>query len=395
MMKKKNDETEHETAEKTISVRSKKDIAKERNRKVLSAESLIKKDKKLSTQKIGRGDDEFLKVHRIPTGIYLIDKYSMGGVPQRRITLSWGESSAFKSTLALKTVAQAQRFCRLCYTYFVLDYTENEHGKPTVCPECGSETPYKCLWVDAEKSYDEEYAKKLGVITDELLVLDPDSGENTIEVLEVFFENEIDLIVIDSLAALNPKKELEKEAEKEKKIGAKANLISNLLDRILNYFSGDYPPAIFLINQTRDDISAFKNAYMATPQRKPGGRSQEFLSALTFRHYKSRKKETTFDDTGQKIKKEMYIEIEKSKVSPEHDKMSISFYAADDKNHRLGEMNCSDIIYEEFKDKIQSVKGGSIAVLGKKFKNITAFKDALKKDVTLRWTAVKASIGKK
>jgi len=377
-----------------VKVKSKKDIAKARNRKFLKAEQLIKEDKKLASQKIGRGNDEFLKVNKVPTGIYAIDVATYGGVPQKRISLLWGAPSSFKSTVAYKTVAQAQRFCRMCFTYFELDYSNNTHGTPVKCPECDSEIPYKCLWVDAEKSYDEEYAKRLGVITEELLVLDPDSGENVLEVLEVFFENEIDLIVIDSLAALTPKKELEKEADQAKKIGSRAQLISNLFDKILNYFSGDYPPAIIMINQTRDDIGGFKNAYMATPQRKPGGKAQEFLSALTMRHYKTRKKEVTYNDAGEKNKKEMLIEIEKSKVSPEHDKMSIMFYAADSDAHKLGETNCYQTIYNDIEKDIKAVKGGYIAVLGKKFKNKTALKDALRKDVVLRWQAVKEKLNK-
>jgi recombination protein RecA len=376
-----------ETKDSLNAVKSKKEIAKERNKKILKAEQLIKQDKKYAGQKFVRGNDDFLKVQKIPTGIYQIDKATYGGVPQRRITLFWGVPSSFKSTVAYKTVAQAQRFCRLCFTYFDLDYSDDPNGKPTKCPECGSEIPYKCLWVDAEKSYDEDYAKQLGVITEDLLFLDPDSGENVIGILEVFLENEIDLIVIDSLAALTPRKELEKDADKEKKIGSRAQLISGLFDRILNYFSGDYPPAIIAINQSRDDIGGRANPYMPTPQRKPGGKSQEFLSSLTLRHHKGRKKDALFTDEGQKSRKEMYVEVEKSKVSPEHDKMSILFHSLDDGVHRLGETNCYKTIYDDFIDQIKEVKDG-IAVMGKKFKNKTAFKDALKNDAKLRWEAL-------
>src|SRR6201993_4180103 len=170
------------------------------------------------------GAKEFLPISSISTGSIGVDAaLGVGGVPRGRIVEIFGPESSGKTTLSLHVIAEAQKVGGLA------------------------------AFVDAEHALDAEYAKKLGVDIDNLLVSQPDSGEQALEIAEVLVRsNAIDVIVIDSVAALVPRAELEGEMG-DSHVGLQARLMSQALRKMTGALNNSGTTAIF-INQLREKI---------------------------------------------------------------------------------------------------------------------------------------------
>ncbi len=183
----------------------------------------------------------------IPTGALALDvALGVGGIPRGRVTEIYGPESSGKTTLTLSIIAQAQR---------------NKGGS--------------AAFIDAEHSFDSAYAKKLGVNLDNLLVSQPDTGEQALEIVEMLVKsNAIDLIIIDSVAALVPKAEIEGEMGSSH-VGLQARLMSHALRKLTGIISKSRSSVIF-IDQLREKIGVM----YGNPETTPGGRALKFYASV-------------------------------------------------------------------------------------------------------------------
>lgn len=182
----------------------------------------------------------------IPTGSLSLDlALGVGGVPRGRIIEVYGPESSGKTTLALHIVAEAQKRGGLA------------------------------AFVDAEHALDPEYAKKIGVKINELLISQPDNGEQALEIVESLVRsNSCDVIVVDSVAALTPRAEIEGEMG-DQHMGLQARLMSQAL-RKLNAIASKSNTAVIFINQLRMKIGVF----FGNPETQPGGMALKFYSSV-------------------------------------------------------------------------------------------------------------------
>jgi recombination protein RecA len=182
----------------------------------------------------------------IPTGALLLDlALGVGGIPRGRVTELYGPESAGKTTLALHVIAEAQK----------------QGGV--------------AAFIDAEHALDPIYASRIGVKIDDLLISQPDTGEQALEIVEVLVRsNAVDVIVIDSVAALVPKAEIEGEMG-DSHVGLQARLMSQALRKLTAAISKSNCSVIFL-NQLREKIGIM----FGNPETQPGGRALKFYSSV-------------------------------------------------------------------------------------------------------------------
>jgi recombination protein RecA len=192
------------------------------------------------------GDQPQAAISVIPTGSLAVDAaLGVGGIPRGRVTEIFGPESSGKTTLSLQIIAQAQKLGGLAG------------------------------FIDAEHALDAEYAKKLGVDTENLLVSQPDNGEQALEIAEMLIRSgAIDVIVIDSVAALVPKAEIEGEMG-EAQMGLQARLMSQALRKLTAIVSKSGTSLIF-INQIREKIGVM----FGNPETTTGGRALKFYASI-------------------------------------------------------------------------------------------------------------------
>ena len=192
------------------------------------------------------GDARRVDVDSIPTGSISLDlALGVGGMPKGRVIEIYGPESSGKTTLALHTVAQAQKRGGLC------------------------------AFVDAEHALDPEYAKKIGVKIDDLLISQPDTGEQALDIVESLVRSaSMDVIVIDSVAALTPRAEIEGEMGQQH-MGLQARLMSQAL-RKLTAIVAKSGTAVIFINQIRMKIGIM----FGNPEETPGGKALKFYSSV-------------------------------------------------------------------------------------------------------------------
>jgi recombination protein RecA len=192
------------------------------------------------------GDNSTSEVEVIPTGNILIDRaLGVGGLPRGRIVEIFGPESSGKTTLTLTAVAQAQKRGGLA------------------------------AFIDVEHALDPAYARKLGVNLDDLLVSQPNSGEEALRICETLVRsNALDIIVIDSVAALVTKSELEGEIG-DAVVGAQARLMSNALRKLTSFISKARTIVVFT-NQIREKIGVM----FGNPETTPGGKALKFYSSI-------------------------------------------------------------------------------------------------------------------
>src|SRR6184192_1982827 len=185
-------------------------------------------------------------VEAIPTGAISIDyALGVGGVPRGRVVEIFGPESSGKTTLALQVIAEAQKLGGMA------------------------------AFVDAEHALDAQYAKKLGVDTDNLLVSQPDNGEQALEIVEVLIRSGgVDVVVVDSVAALVPKAEIDGEMG-EAQMGLQARLMSQALRKLTGVVSKSKTTLIF-INQLREKIGVM----FGNPETTTGGRALKFYASV-------------------------------------------------------------------------------------------------------------------
>ncbi len=245
MVKSKAKEKEDVKAEKDVSV-AETAKAQEQKTKALeiALEHIEKQFGKGSIMKLGQ--DFKIDVPAIPTGSVTIDiALGVGGIPRGRVIEIFGPESSGKTTLTLSVIANAQKM--------------------------GGQAAF----IDAEHAFDPGYAKKIGVNLDNLLMSQPDTGEQALEITETLVKsNAIDVIVIDSVAALTPKAEIDGEMG-QSHMGLQARLMSHALRKLSGVISKSKTCVIF-INQIREKIGIM----FGNPETTPGGRALKFYASV-------------------------------------------------------------------------------------------------------------------
>ena len=224
------------------------------------------------------GEAKKMEVETIPSGCLSLDlALGVGGIPRGRVIEIFGKEMTGKSTLSLHMIAQAQKKGGIA------------------------------AYVDAEHALDPEYAKKIGVNIDDLLISQPSCGEEALEIVETLVRsNGIDIIVVDSVAALTPKKEIEGEMG-DAQMGLQARLMSQALRKLTSIVSKTKTAVIF-INQIRMKIGV----YFGNPETTTGGLALKFYSSVRIELKRLAQIKKGEEVIGNKVK----VKIVKNKVAP-------------------------------------------------------------------------------
>lgn len=242
----------------------------------VAIEAIDKQFGKGSVMRLGEKTNRHVEV--IPTGSIALDvALGIGGLPRGRVIEIYGPESSGKTTVALHAVASAQK--------------------------AGGTAAF----IDAEHALDPEYAEKLGVDTEQLLIAQPDTGEQALEIADMLVRSGgIDIIVIDSVAALVPKAEIEGEMG-DSHVGLQARLMSQALRKITGALSATGTTAIF-INQLREKIGVF----FGNPETTTGGKALKFYASVRL---DVRRGETLKDSSGP-LGARTKVKIVKNKMAP-------------------------------------------------------------------------------
>ena len=251
--------------------------AKDRDKSLENALAQI--DRQFGKGSIMRlGDDTRPPVEVVPTGSVALDvALGIGGLPRGRVVEIYGPESSGKTTVALHAIANAQRAGGIA------------------------------AFIDAEHALDPEYAKKLGVDIDALLVSQPDTGEQALEIADMLVRSgAIDVLVVDSVAALTPKAEIEGEMG-DSHVGLQARLMSQALRKLTGALYSSGTTAIF-INQLREKIGVF----FGSPETTTGGKALKFYASvrMDIRRIETLKQGT--DAVGNRTR----VKIVKNKMAP-------------------------------------------------------------------------------
>ncbi len=254
-----------------------RDISPDRDRALESALSQIEKSfGKGAIMRMGDGNKE--PVEAISTGALSLDMaLGVGGIPRGRITEIYGAESSGKTTIALHVIAEAQKAGGLA------------------------------LFVDVEHALDIEYARSLGVDVDKLYIAQPTSGEEALEIVDGMVKSgAIDIVVVDSVAALVPKAEIEGEMG-DSFVGLQARLMSQSMRKLGGNISKSNTAAIF-INQLREKIGVM----YGNPETTPGGRALKFWSSIRLEVRRGDAIKVGADQIGARTK----VKVVKNKVAP-------------------------------------------------------------------------------
>ena len=224
------------------------------------------------------GDENTEKVDIIPTGsISLNAALGVGGYPKGRIIEIYGPESSGKTTLAIHAIAEAQKAGGIA------------------------------AFIDAEHAFDRFYAAKLGVDTDSLIISQPDNGEQALEIADQLVRSAaVDIIVVDSVAALTPKKEIEGEMG-DNVVGLHARLMSQALRKMTSSVSKTNTTCIF-INQLREKIGVM----FGNPETTTGGNALKFYASVRL----DIRRVTSLKDGDEVIGNQVRVKVVKNKVAP-------------------------------------------------------------------------------
>ncbi|MDY2986948.1 MAG: recombinase RecA [Peptoniphilus sp.] len=248
----------------------------------LSLENTISRIEKVygkgSIMKLGA--DSKLEIEAIPTGSLTLDyALGVGGIPRGRIIEIYGPESSGKTTLALHMLAEAQKMDGIA------------------------------AFIDAEHALDPVYAKNLGVDIENLIISQPDTGEQALEITEALVRsNAVDLIVVDSVAALVPKAEIEGEMG-DSHMGLQARLMSQALRKLTGAINKSKSSVIF-INQLREKIGVM----FGNPETTTGGRALKFYASIRM----DIRRTDTLKKGDEMIGNRVKVKVVKNKVAPPH-----------------------------------------------------------------------------
>ncbi|WP_410654476.1 recombinase RecA [Amycolatopsis sp. lyj-112] len=224
------------------------------------------------------GEEGRVPIEVIPTGAIALDvALGIGGLPRGRVVEIYGPESSGKTTVALHAVANAQKNGGIA------------------------------AFIDAEHALDPDYAQKLGVDTDALLVSQPDTGEQALEIADMLIRSgALDILVIDSVAALVPRAEIEGEMG-DSHVGLQARLMSQALRKMTGAMSNSGTTAIF-INQLREKIGVM----FGSPETTTGGKALKFYASVRL----DVRRIETLKDGGEPVGNRTRVKVVKNKVAP-------------------------------------------------------------------------------
>ncbi|WP_141925008.1 recombinase RecA [Haloactinospora alba] len=224
------------------------------------------------------GDDDRPPVESIPTGSISLDvALGIGGIPRGRVVEVFGPESSGKTSVALHAVANAQKQGGIA------------------------------AFVDAEHALDPDYAKKIGVNTDDLLLAQPDTGEQALEIADMLIRSgAVSILVVDSVAALVPRAEIEGEMG-DSHVGLQARLMSQALRKIAGVLSQTGTTAIF-INQLREKVGVM----FGSPETTTGGRALKFYSSVRL----DVRRIETLKDGQESVGNRTRVKVVKNKIAP-------------------------------------------------------------------------------
>jgi len=217
---------------------------------------VMAKLKKTFGDEIGHIGKAKPKSDRIPTGVFPLDLATGGGFPCGKVSIVYGAESSGKTTVALMAIAYVQRALGL-----------------------------KAVFVDLEGTLDLDWAHHCGVVTEDLVVLEPDTAEQTVDLVEsVIYANDVGIVVVDSLAAMTTENEINSGAEKMI-VGGASLIVGKMIRKTVSALTverkrGHFPAVIF-INQIRIKIGTM----FGDPETQPGGNAVKFASSLSIRLY--------------------------------------------------------------------------------------------------------------
>ncbi len=257
--------------------KDKQSVLKEKMKALQSTIDKIEKDYgKGAIMKLG--DEEKVKVDIIPSGSIALDAaLGIGGYPRGRVVEIFGPESSGKTTLALHAIAEAQKNGGIA------------------------------AYIDAEHAFDRTYAEKLGVDLDNLYISQPDNGEQALEITDSLIRSgAIDIVVIDSVAALTPKAEIEGEMG-DSKMGLQARLMSQALRKLTANISKTKTCCVF-INQLREKIGIM----FGNPETTTGGNALKFYASVRLDIRKMSQLKDGEEATGNRVK----VKVVKNKMAP-------------------------------------------------------------------------------
>ena len=294
------------------------------------------------------GDNEHMEIDTIPSGSLSLDiALGIGGYPKGRIIEIYGPESSGKTTFALHAIAEAQKL--------------------------GG----RAAFIDAEHALDPTYAAKIGVNINELLLSQPDNGEQALEICEALVRSgAISVIVIDSVAALVPQAEIEGEMG-DSHVGLQARLMSQALRKLASVISKTNTIAIF-INQLREKVGVL----FGNPETTPGGRALKFYSSVRLEIRRSEQIKDGTNITGNKTS----VKVVKNKMAPPFKTCSVDIMYGE------GVSKEGEIVDLASEAKIIEKSGAWYAYKGEKlgqgkenvkelFRNNTKLRDEIEKEV--------------
>ena len=282
------------------------------------------------------GSRKSLDIPSLPTGIFSLDcATGVGGYPKGRIIELYGPESSGKTTVALASIASCQ----------------NDGGN--------------AVFIDAEHALDITYAKRIGIDLDNLLINQPDSGEQALDIVEsLILSGEIDIVVVDSVPALVPEAELKGEMDKQN-VGRQAAMMSKALQRIIPII-GKSKTVLIFINQVRDKIGGFFSG-----ETTPGGRALKHACTARIR---LRFKENDKSKGGNKF----LGRIVKNKVAAPYSEFS--FYVDTNFRKSKGIISWIDEIQAGIDTGLISRRGSTLIYRKKKYKGMKAFRKQVLKN---------------
>lgn len=306
-----------------------------------------------------------LSVPRLETGIFALDYATGGGFALGRINGIFGLKSSGKTVVALKAIASSQRYCRehlikmkqtgkKLYRCQECGYLGEEKGiqcpdceeagfssllldfgdRALECPECKRYNPMISIYCDAEGTWENYWAAKMGVNCHYVYVIRTDYAEQAIDISDtVLREGQCDLLVIDTLAHLIPSIEIEESSSKWQ-VGVQARLINKMLRKIVSAqnapgLDDDTRPTAILLNQVRMKVGVL----WGNPETRPGGMGQEFATSIDIRMWPGKYEK---DADGNTLNVVTNFRCVKNKVAPAQMDGNFRLWLRDYKNHKAG-----------------------------------------------------------
>ncbi len=325
---------------------------------VLAGETIAKMRKKWGSNIVTLASDEKVRErHLIPSGILGLDWALGGGWLAGRIHTIYGLKSSAKTTLVTLAMAQAQKLCAICFT---------PKGESGAC-KCENFRDHVCAYIDVEGTWDDSWARRLGVNTETLMYSRPEYAEQSLDIMETLLRSgDVDLLALDSVAFLTPSKEIEESVDKET-MGVQARLMGKGTRKLVSALTnaknerGQFP-TIFFTNQIRMKIGVM----FGNPETQPGGLAHQFAATSEVR---TRAGEYKIDDvTGAPLYADMHYKVDKNKADRPKMEGDFRLMLSDTETKKKGEIYDEDLMVKlAEKFGLLSGHGNSWTCFGEKF----------------------------